>query len=92
MRAFKKYATWESGGKTEEWIGVNDANNDFRRPYFKYDRLSMDVETKERTKTGYFKYKHAPRKNKGQAQTAQTAQMSQMTPAMAAARRKQVAR
>lgn len=92
MRAFKKYATWEGGGKTEEWIGVNDANNDFRRPYFKYDRLSMDVETKERTKTGYFKYKHAPRKNKGQAQTARTAQMSQMTPAMAAARRKQVAR
>ena len=62
MRAFKKYATWETGGKTEEWIGVNDANNDFRRPYFKYDRLSLDVETKERQKIGYYKYKHAPRK------------------------------
>lgn len=65
MRAFKKYATWENGGKTEEWIGVNDANNDFRKPYFKYDRLTLDLETKKREKIGYYKYKRAPRKNKG---------------------------
>ena len=65
MRAFKKYATWENGGKTEEWIGVNDANNDFRKPYFKYDRLALDLETKKREKIGYYKYKRAPRKNKG---------------------------
>lgn len=64
MRAFKKYATWENGGKTEEWIGVNDANNDFRKPYFKYDRLALDLETKERKKIGYYKYKRAPRKNR----------------------------
>lgn len=83
MRAFKKYATWETGGKTEEWIGVNDANNDFRRPHFKYDRLSLDVETKERTKIGYYKYKHAPRKPK-----AEKAQTVPMMPANLAARRK----
>lgn len=65
MKAFKKYTCWEDGGKTEEWIGVNDANNDFRRPYFKYDKIQLNVATSERTKTGYYRYKPAARKPKG---------------------------
>ena len=63
---------------------MNDANNDFRKPYFKYDRLALDVETKERKKIGYFKYKHAPRKPKADQQG-----QKQMTLAM---HRKQHAR
>ena len=69
MKAFKKYTCWEDGGKTEEWIGVNDVNNDFRRPYFKYDKLQLNVDTKERTKTGYYRYKPAPRKSKADKET-----------------------
>lgn len=76
MRAFKKYATWENGGKTEEWIGVNDANNDFRKPYFKYDRLALDLETKERKKIGYYKYKRAPRKNRDAQNTPKPANLA----------------
>lgn len=76
MRAFKKYATWENGGKTEEWIGVNDANNDFRKPYFKYDRLALDLETKERKKIGYYKYKRAPRKNRNAQNTPKPANLA----------------
>ena len=64
MRSFEKYTTWEDGGKTEEWIGVNDANNNFLRPYFRYDKVELNVETKKRTKTGYYRYKPAPRKPK----------------------------
>lgn len=72
MKSFKRYTSWEDGGKTEEWIGVNDANNDFRRPYFKYDRVQLNVETKERSKVGYYKYKPAAKKPRRQdaAQTA----------------------
>lgn len=76
MRAFKKYATWENGGKTEEWIGVNDANNDFRKPYFKYDRLALDLETKKREKIGYYKYKRAPRKNRDAQNTPKPANLA----------------
>ncbi|MBR1777960.1 MAG: ribonuclease J [Alphaproteobacteria bacterium] len=54
---------WEDSRKTEEWIGVNDANNDFRRPYFKYDKVELNVETKQRTKTGSYRY---PKASKGQ--------------------------
>ena len=64
MKSFKKYTTWDEGGKTEEWIGVNDLNNDFRRPYFRYDKIEMNVETKERTQKGSYKYKKAVRKPK----------------------------
>ena len=64
MRAHKGYTVWEEGPKNEEWIGVNDLNNDFRRPYFRYDKLSMNVETKDRTKVGEYKYKKAPKKRK----------------------------
>lgn len=64
MKSFKRYTSWEDGGKTEEWIGVNDANNDFRRPYFKYDRIELNVETKERSKIGSYKYKPAAKKKK----------------------------
>ncbi len=64
MKSFKRYTSWEEGIKTEEWIGVNDINNDFRKPYFRYDRLQMNVDTKERTKIGYYKYKRAPKKSK----------------------------
>ena len=53
---------WQDGKKTEEWIGVNDANNDFRRPFFKYDKIQLNVATGERTKTGYYRYKFAARK------------------------------
>lgn len=66
MKSFKRYTCWEDGGKTEEWIGVNDANNDFRRPYFKYDLIQLNVETKERSKIGYYKYKPAPKKSSQQ--------------------------
>lgn len=76
MRAFKKYATWENGGKTEEWIGVNDANNDFRKPYFKYDRLALDLETKERKKIGYYKYKRVLRKNRDAQNTPKPANLA----------------
>lgn len=72
MKSFKRYTSWEDGGKTEEWIGVNDANNDFRRPYFKYDRVQLNVETKERSKVGYYKYKPAAKKPR-QRDAAQTA-------------------
>lgn len=67
MKSFKRYTCWEEGGKTEEWIGVNDANNDFRRPYFKYDKVSLNVETHERSKIGYYKYKRAQKKQKEEA-------------------------
>ncbi len=63
MKAFKNNTSWKDGGKTEEWIGVNDANNDFRRPYFKYDRIQLNVETKERSKIGYYSYKPAVKKS-----------------------------
>ena len=53
---------WQDGRKTEEWIGVNDANNDFRRPYFRYDKILMNVETQERKKIGYYKYPSASKK------------------------------
>ena len=64
---------WEDGRKSEEWIGVNDANNDFRRPYFKYDRVSMNVETKERTKVGYYRYQRPPKKQKQEDAIARVA-------------------
>lgn len=76
MKSFKRYTSWEDGGKTEEWIGVNDANNDFRRPYFKYDRVQLNVETKERSKIGYYRYKPAakkPRQQQGAVQSAAVA-------------------
>lgn len=75
MKSFKRYTSWEDGGKTEEWIGVNDANNDFRRPYFKYDRVQLNVETKERSKVGYYRYKPAAKKPRQQdaAQSAAVA-------------------
>lgn len=76
MKSFKRYTSWEDGGKTEEWIGVNDANNDFRRPYFKYDRVQLNVETKERSKIGYYRYKLAakkPRQQQGAVQSAAVA-------------------
>jgi len=64
MKAFDRYTSWDEGGKTEEWIGVNDLNNDFRRPYFMYDKVEMDLETKQKIKTATYKYKKAPRKPK----------------------------
>ncbi|MGN1079927.1 MAG: MBL fold metallo-hydrolase [Alphaproteobacteria bacterium] len=73
MKSFKRYTSWEDGGKTEEWIGVNDANNDFRRPYFKYDRVQLNVETKERSKIGYYRYKPAARKPRQQQGAVQSA-------------------
>ncbi len=56
MRAYETYSTWTEGGRKEEWIGVNDVHNDFRRPYFKYDRLELDVESKKHEKVGEYKY------------------------------------
>ena len=53
---------WQDGRKTEEWIGVNDANNDFRHPYFRYDKILMNVETQERKKIGYYRYPSASKK------------------------------
>lgn len=67
---------WQDGRKTEEWIGVNDANNDFRRPYFRYDRILLNVETQERKKIGYYKYKSAPKKRPNDAERAVAARVA----------------
>ena len=67
---------WQDGRKSEEWIGVDDANNDFRRPYFKYDKILMNVETQERRKIGYYKYKRPVRRREEDKKNLVAAKMA----------------
>ena len=76
MKAFDRYTSWDEGGKTEEWIGVNDLNNDFRRPYFMYDKVEMDLETKQKIKTATYKYKKAPRKPRDESNGVAAAEIA----------------
>jgi len=64
MKSFKNHICWEEGIAKEEWIGVNDLNNDFRRPYFMYDKVELEAGTNERIKTATYKYKKAAKKPK----------------------------
>ena len=67
---------WQGNRKSEEWIGVNDINNDFRRPYFRYDKILMNTETQERRKIGYYKYKRPVRRREEDKKNLVAAKMA----------------
>lgn len=57
-------ATFEKAAPLEKWITVKDLNNDFRKPYYEYATMMMDIPNKKVIDGEKIYYKKPPKKQK----------------------------